>query len=165
MFHVLVDVNKWGRLLEFDMVWKMLAICSMVLFQMEYNDEQEEIIEPDADGGWVDTHHHEKGADLEEKVLELTIDSPVKFFNIRVSVDATRLLNLIYFQDEIPNNFMMKPSDGNPPDDDDDNEEVLDMDEYEESGLLDADDDVIILKFFFTKRMDASLSFLLNLLL
>lgn len=53
----------------------------------------------------------------------------------------------IFFQDEIPN-FTLKPSDGNPPDDDDD-EEALDMDEYEESGLLDADDDVIILIIFF----------------
>lgn len=46
---------------------------------MEYNDEQEKIIEPDSEGGWVDTHHYEKQAGLEEKVLELTIDSPVIF--------------------------------------------------------------------------------------
>lgn len=62
-----------------DLILRMLVIFCMVLFQMEYNDGQEEIIEPDKDGGWVDTHHYEKQADLEEKVLELTIDSPVKF--------------------------------------------------------------------------------------
>lgn len=53
---------------------------------------------------------------------------------------------MIYFQDEVPNNFTLQSSDNNPPDNYDD-EEALDMDEYEESGLLDADDDVIILSF------------------
>lgn len=46
---------------------------------MEYNEEHEKIIEPDDEGGWVDTHHYDKQTELEEKVLELTIDSPVRF--------------------------------------------------------------------------------------
>ena len=46
---------------------------------MEYNDEQEKIIEPDSEGGWVDTHHYDLSGDLEEKVLELTLDSAVSY--------------------------------------------------------------------------------------
>lgn len=44
---------------------------------MEYNDYQEKIIEPDNEGGWVDTHHFDVGDELEEKVLDMTIDSTV----------------------------------------------------------------------------------------
>lgn len=51
----------------------MYLICA----QMEYNDEQEKIIETDEDGGWVDTHHHDLSDDLEDKVMEMTLDSTV----------------------------------------------------------------------------------------
>lgn len=47
-------------------------------FQMEYNDEHEKIIEHDDDGGWVDTHHFDKSSELEEKILDLTIDTAVR---------------------------------------------------------------------------------------
>lgn len=51
---------------------------------MEYNNEQEKIIEPDNEGGWVDTHHYDLSGDLEEKVSDMTLDSEVNFipFNI-----------------------------------------------------------------------------------
>lgn len=44
---------------------------------MEYNDDQERIIEPDSEGGWVDTHHFDLSGELEERVLEMTMDSTV----------------------------------------------------------------------------------------
>ncbi len=44
---------------------------------MEYNEENEKIIEHDNEGGWVDTHHFDKTNEIEDKILELTIDSPV----------------------------------------------------------------------------------------
>lgn len=44
---------------------------------MEYNDEQEKIIEHDNEGGWVDTHHFHKPNELDDKILELTLDSTV----------------------------------------------------------------------------------------
>ncbi|XP_049801505.1 ubiquitin-like-conjugating enzyme ATG3 isoform X5 [Schistocerca nitens] len=51
--------------------------CSRRCKQMEYCEEQEEIIEADdPDGGWVDTHHHDLGAlGLDEKVSEMTLES------------------------------------------------------------------------------------------
>ena len=44
---------------------------------MEYNDDQEKIIEPDGEGGWVDTHHFDITGEIQEKVLDMTMDTLV----------------------------------------------------------------------------------------
>lgn len=44
---------------------------------MEYNDDNEKIIEPDSEGGWVDTHHYDVTSEIQERVLDMTIDSMV----------------------------------------------------------------------------------------
>lgn len=90
--------------------------CSRRCKQMEYSHEQERIIESDGvDDGWVDTHHYDMtSSGLEDKVQEMTLDS-----------EKTDKIN-----DEQNN------EDDND-EDDDDNEEAADMEEFEESGMLD----------------------------
>ncbi|KAJ9590985.1 hypothetical protein L9F63_015991 [Diploptera punctata] len=91
--------------------------CPRRCKQMEYCDDQEKIIEADdPDGGWVDTHHFDTGASgLDEKVSEMTLET---------KPDATN--NIGDGEDE--------------DDDDEDDQEAADMEEYEESGLLDEQD-------------------------
>ena len=48
---------------------------------MEHQEENEAIVEPDEDGGWVDTHHHvdpsgeQATAGAQESFSEMTLDS------------------------------------------------------------------------------------------
>lgn len=81
--------------------------------QMEYVGEETLVEEESGDGGWVETHQmNEDGtAQLEEKVCELTMDDS---------------------RDEMhtPN------SEQSPQNEDDDDEEAGDMEEFEESGML-----------------------------
>lgn len=79
--------------------------------QMDYCEDQEMIIEEDdADGGWVDTHHF--GLDNEQTATSMTENLQDLSLEQRAEVL----------------------------DDDDDDEPAIDMDELDESGLLEEDD-------------------------
>ncbi|CAH1397129.1 unnamed protein product [Nezara viridula] len=95
--------------------------CTRRCKQIEYCEEQEKIIEADdSDGGWVDTHHLEP---LDEKASDMSFD--------------------IQAEDE---QDKKNGNDGNNDDDDDDDEEACDMEEFEESGLLDEQDKSTVAK-------------------
>ncbi|CAD7080997.1 unnamed protein product [Hermetia illucens] len=84
--------------------------------QMEYVGE-ETVVEDDAgDGSWVETHHYDNDGttELEDKVCEITLDN--------AKLDEC-----------IDNNSSKNNADN----DDDEDDEAIDMEEFEESGLLD----------------------------
>uniref|UniRef100_U5EY99 Ubiquitin-like-conjugating enzyme ATG3 n=1 Tax=Corethrella appendiculata TaxID=1370023 RepID=U5EY99_9DIPT len=87
--------------------------------QIEYVGEETLVEENDQDGGWVETHHfNEDGTStsaLEDKVCEMTLDSNSKMDNeAALDMDDENLKD----------------------DGDDDDGEAIDMDEFEQSGLL-----------------------------
>ncbi|CAG7727018.1 unnamed protein product [Allacma fusca] len=87
--------------------------------QMEYDIEQEKVLEPDdEEGGWVDTHHFESAAD--QKVVDMSMDNIQGESGPEARTSAQE-------------------------DDDDGEEEAVDMDEFEErGGLLDETDDAVV---------------------
>ncbi|XP_055591900.1 ubiquitin-like-conjugating enzyme ATG3 [Uranotaenia lowii] len=97
--------------------------------QMEYVGEETLVEESDQDGGWVETHHFNpdegaSGSGLEEKVCEMTLDGS-KVDDVAGDMDD-------------PSNFEDGGGDAAcNADDDDDDGAAIDMDEFEESGLLD----------------------------
>uniref|UniRef100_T1INA6 Ubiquitin-like-conjugating enzyme ATG3 n=1 Tax=Strigamia maritima TaxID=126957 RepID=T1INA6_STRMM len=92
--------------------------------QMEYQEENEKIIEDDdGDGGWVDTHHYAAEnsiSGVQEKFTDMTLS-----------------------ESENENTFQAGDAGANHnPDEDDDEDEAADMEEFEESGLLEVEDKV-----------------------
>ena len=59
----------------------MLVPCYKRCKEMEHQEENEAIVEPDEDGGWVDTHHnvHPSGeqavSGAQESFTEMTLES------------------------------------------------------------------------------------------
>ncbi|XP_075162221.1 autophagy-related protein 3 [Haematobia irritans] len=93
--------------------------------QMEYVGEETVVEEEGGDGGWVETHQmNEDGtsAELDDKICELTLDDREEMHTPN---------------DEEPGNI-----DNNAVEDEED-DEALDMDEFEESGMLDLVDPAI----------------------
>lgn len=89
--------------------------------QMEYVGEETVVEEEGGDGGWVETHQlNEDGtAELEEKVCELTLDE---------NKDEMRTPD----EDKGANGATLTDNDS----DDEEDDEAIDMDEFEESGML-----------------------------
>ncbi|XP_057668145.1 ubiquitin-like-conjugating enzyme ATG3 [Diorhabda carinulata] len=92
--------------------------CSRRYEQMEYSREMEKLIESDdADNGWIDTHHYDKEmSSVENKVSEMTLESTKA-----ESMEEAAL------------------KDNCDDDEDEDDEEAADMEEFEESGMLEDD--------------------------
>ncbi|XP_018321928.1 ubiquitin-like-conjugating enzyme ATG3 [Agrilus planipennis] len=104
--------------------------CSRRCEQMEYQEDLEHIIQSDdADNGWVDTHHYDSSNfGLEEKISEMTLE------NCKAESMEDALL-----KDQCNN------SDND--DDDDDDDEAVDMEAFEESGMLENDEATIVEPF------------------
>lgn len=85
---------------------------------MEYDAEQEKILdEGDDEGGWVDTHHFESA--LEQKICDMSIEAS----------------NNEDEKSEVCGAFTSADGGG-----DEEDEMALDMEEFEASGLLDEED-------------------------
>lgn len=94
--------------------------------QMEYSGDQEKVIESDdGDGGWVDTHHYAEGT------LNLLQEQISEVMNLESKDD---------------NAVGDRGGSGGADDDDDEGEcgEAKDMEEFEESGLLEAADNATL---------------------
>ncbi|XP_065360991.1 ubiquitin-like-conjugating enzyme ATG3 [Calliphora vicina] len=105
--------------------------------QMEYVGEETVVEEEGGDGGWVETHQlNEDGTAQEiDKICELTLDDS---------------------KDEMHTPDSDQPgdmNDGAAGDDEDDDDEALDMDEFEESGMLELVDPAVALT---TRKCDKS---------
>lgn len=104
--------------------------CTRRCKQMEYSEEQERLIDPDdPDGGWVDTHHVDPTAVLDD-VSDMTFDNVAQIKPKSNNIMEKRKEN----DDKKVND---KEDEGM---DNEDDDEAVDMEEFEESGLLDEED-------------------------
>jgi len=96
--------------------------------QIEYAEEQEKIIEADdGDGGWVDTHHFAVDnpfSDVQQKFTEMALHEK---------------------EGSQQSQFIAKES-GDDAEDDDDDGEPLDMEAFEQSGMLEAEDTATVIQ-------------------
>ncbi|XP_072937184.1 ubiquitin-like-conjugating enzyme ATG3 [Epargyreus clarus] len=95
--------------------------------QIEYCEDNEKVIEDEhGDGGWVDTHHYDSAGSptLEEKVCEMTLEAAE-------TGDSDGEGGTVDRDDD--------------DDDDDDEGEAEDMEQFQESGLLDEVDPSVAL--------------------
>ncbi|XP_014248024.1 ubiquitin-like-conjugating enzyme ATG3 [Cimex lectularius] len=104
--------------------------CTRRCKQIEYCDDLEMIVDSDdPEGGWVDTHHMDPLAGLDDKVSEMTFDSD----NQRSHSPDSGISKEVKACEQNDTN---KDED----EEDDDDAEPVDMEEFEESGLLDEED-------------------------
>jgi ubiquitin-like-conjugating enzyme ATG3 len=94
--------------------------CERRCKQMEYVGQEVVVEETDQDGGWVETHHFDElnSSGVEEKICEMTLDSK----KIDEMTDET------------------KAQSDNESNDGEDEDEAIDMEEFEESGMLESVD-------------------------
>ncbi|EDW70374.1 ubiquitin-like-conjugating enzyme ATG3 [Drosophila virilis] len=103
--------------------------------QMEYVGEETLVEEESGDGGWVETHQlNDDGTNqIDEKICELTLDES---------------------KDEMhtPDSDKTSPATAAPNDDNEDDDEAIDMDAFEESGMLELVDPAVATT---TRKLDA----------
>lgn len=95
---------------------------------MEYVGEEIMVETEDGnDGGWVETHHFDATtmSEVEDKVCEMTLDSN--------KTDDMEAESKAMQQQQQQRTLAADEGDGN---DDDDDDEAVDMEEFEESGML-----------------------------
>ncbi|KAK0060931.1 ubiquitin-like-conjugating enzyme ATG3 [Biomphalaria pfeifferi] len=111
--------------------------CYKRVKQMDnHQEEQEKVIEEeDEDGGWVDTHHYVSEpavSALQDDMGEMTLENKASFDEKQYTFIAPKY--------HLAFNSVKKNDD----DDDDDDEEAEDMEAFEESGMLEEQDESAI---------------------
>ena len=117
-FLVTRNGNLLSKLCSTIYIFVCLVPCYKRCKEIEYVEDQEKIIDEDADGGWVDTHHY---ANLNEQIDEMTLAGGDKLCT------GTKKLPV-----KVEEN-----------DEDDDEGEAEDMDAFLASGMIDEEDKVI----------------------
>lgn len=117
---------------------------------MEYVGEETLVEEESGDGGWVETHqlNDDGTTQLDDKICELTLDESKVWLSPLIIVRFSLLLIRFSFQDEMHTPDSDKSSPGvaanqQLDDEDDDDDEAIDMDAFEESGMLELVDPAV----------------------